>query len=343
MQTRITRRGFTLATMAATVAASAALTLTPMTSLYANAPAPPVTPAAPANANPIILTDTTAMYDVMNGAMPKIPSFPQLAKKPGYLRGYVKNSAGKPLVGAKVMALSSAVGGFGSGTTGETNEQGYYEIKLPYGVARYWCAGYAVTYHGVRIANTLHPADGKMSDFDTKQGAVKNWVFLPYGIVDEASVSDSPKYSGGYYGASFTVGYWTDDTNPNRPHQPGNIAIGDTVEVTLTPQGPLIDGSTGRTIILRNKATSAYSGFQVNNVPVGRYTISAKLIHDGQTENLRLKENIRRDAKGGLMPKVTEESATVIFRSAGSDPGILRVSGGNMERLELLLERTDLK
>jgi hypothetical protein len=338
MRTRITRRGFTIAIAATVAASAAALALTPIAPVYANAPAPPVAPAA--NANPIIVTDKTGMYDVMNGEMPKSPAFPKIAKKPGYLRGYVKNSAGKPLAGAKVMALTSAFGGFGSGTTGETNEQGYYEIKLPSGVARYWCAGYAVTYHGVRIASTLRPADGKMSDFDSKQGAVKNWVFLPYGIVDEATVSDNPKYSGGYFGASFTVGYWVDDPDPSR-HLAGGVSVGDMIEITLTPQGPLIDGSTGRTIIIRNKVESAFSGFQVNNVPVGRYSISAKLTRDGKTENLRLKENIRRDAKGGLMPKVTEDTATVIFRSDGSNPGILRVSGGNMERLEILLEHIE--
>ena len=72
MRTRITRRGFTIA-MAATVAASAAaaLALTPMAPVYANAPAPPATSAA-ANANPIIVTDTAGMYDVMNGQMPKM-------------------------------------------------------------------------------------------------------------------------------------------------------------------------------------------------------------------------------------------------------------------------------
>jgi hypothetical protein len=269
----------------------------------------------------------------MDGQMPRMPSFPKLAKKPGCLRGYVKNAAGKPLAGAKIMVTSSAVGGFGTSASAETNEQGYYEVKVPYGVARVWCAGYAVTYHGVRIANSLKAADGKLADFVSREGAVENFVFLPYGIVDEASVSDNPVFAGGYFGASFILGYWLYESGyPTK----GGIEQGATVEVTLTPQGPLIDGSTGRPITIRKKLdVGGY--FQVNNVPVGRYTIAAKLLHKGKWEVLRLEENVRRVSKGGLTPKKTDGPATVLFRSSGSDPGVLRVSMGNMERLELFV------
>jgi hypothetical protein len=319
-----------------TIAAALTAVASSLSAASARAPFPSV-PLSQVSAgtvgNPIIVTD---IHDVMGGQTPKKPAFPKVAKKPGYLRGYVKNAAGKPLAGAKVLVTSSAVGGFGSGASAETNEQGYYEIKVPYGIARVWCAGYAVTYHGVRIANTLCPADGKLQDFDSRQGAVENFVFLPYGIANEATVSDNPVYSGGYYGASFTVSHWIND-NSSHP-QPWGIPEGSTVEITLTPQGPLVDGSAGRPLIIRKKMEPGYSYFQVNNVPVGRYTITAKLLHDGTTQNLRLKDNGGRVAKGGMTPKQTEGAATIIFRSESSDPGTLRVSGGNMERHSLLLE-----
>jgi hypothetical protein len=318
--------------MGAMVAATSAAATLRIASASVPVPAPQTSAG-----NPSIVND---IHDVMDGQTPKTPAFPKIAKKPGYLRGYVKNAAGKPLAGAKVLVTTAAVGGFGSGRSAETNEQGYYEIKLPYGIARIWCAGYAVTYHGVRIANTLKAADGKLEDFDSNKGSVENFVFLPYGIASESSVSDNPVYSGGYFGASFTIGYWVDDPDPSR-HLPGGISAGDIVEITLTPQGPLIDGSKGRTLIIRQKIESAHSYFQVNNVPVGRYIIAAKLIRDGKTENLRLKDNGKLYAKGGMTPKVTEDTATVIFRSEGSDPGILRVSGGNMERYSMLVEHIE--
>lgn len=288
---------------------------------------------------PRVVTDTN---DVMNGKMPRLPVFPNLAKKPGYLRGYVKDSRGKPVQGAYVMITPPAL--FGSSfsrnsTTVRSDAKGLYEIKIPpSGGCQIWCAGHAVSYNGIRLALPLYPADG---EFDTslpgKAGAVENLVLLPYGVANPSTASDNPVYSGAYYGASFTVGYSNreaDDTTSPQQWLP----LGSEVEITLTPDGPLMDGSRGMPLVIRQKMTGK-SYFQVNNVPIGRYQIRARLLTQGQEETLRIKENIRRDAKGGLEPKEAVGQAIVLFRSESGDPATLRVSGGNMERLELLVER----
>ncbi len=289
-------------------------------------------------AEPLVVTE---MNDVMDGKTPAPPAFPKLAPKPGRLRGYVKDAAGRPLEGAKILVTTSAVGGLGSGVTAESDAKGYYEAPLPVGISQVWCAGYGVTYHGVRLALALRPADGKLGHFEAKKGAVENFYLAPYGIANEASVSENPVYAGGYYGASFTVGYWVAD--PDRPGITGGVPEGSTIEITLTPQGPLVDGSKGRTLVLRKKLEPYKSYFQVNDVPVGRYTIAARLITDGGSEPLRLKDNSGRPGKGGMTPKETEDSATIIFRSEGADHGILRVTGGSMERLSMLVERIEKK
>jgi hypothetical protein len=49
--------------------------------------------------------------DVMGGAMPKFPVFPKIAKKPGHIRGWVKDVKGKPLKGARIEIGSTAIGG----------------------------------------------------------------------------------------------------------------------------------------------------------------------------------------------------------------------------------------
>ncbi|MDQ3650398.1 MAG: pollen Ole e 1 allergen/extensin family protein [Acidobacteriota bacterium] len=62
----------------------------------------------------------------------------------GKVRGYVKDSMGKPLQGAYVGVRSSAVGGAYSGASGETDANGYYEIAVPWGAAHFYAAGYTI-------------------------------------------------------------------------------------------------------------------------------------------------------------------------------------------------------
>ena len=286
---------------------------------------------------PIIVTNTN---DVMGGKSPAIPAFPKLTRKPGYLRGSVRDSAGRPLEGAHIMVIPAAL--FGSSRTsqaikGRTDANGFYEIALPVGGCRVWCAGYAVTVNGVRLALPLHPADGELDTLDKDRGDIENFVLLSYGIANPSTVSENPVYCRGYYGASFTIGYnLSDPTDSVVP--PGNLPEGAEVEITLTPDGALMDGSQGHTLVVR-KTLKNSSYFQVNDVPIGRYRIWARLLNHGNAEPLRLKDNGRSAAQGGMEPKETEETATIIFRSESGDPSVLRVPNGNMERLSLLVKR----
>ena len=291
------------------------------------------TPNAPA---PILVTDTN---DVMNGKMPRLPAFPKLAKKAGYLPGYVKDSRGNPLAGAYVMITPPALFGYSgsrNSMTVRSDANGLYEVKIPTGGCQIWCAGHGVSYNGIRLALPLYPADG---EFDTSlpypAGAVENLVLLPYGVVDASTVSSNPVYSGAYYGASFTVGYSTRETDDTFAPKHW-LPLGSEVEIALTPDGPLMDGSAGLPLMIRKKLTGA-SYFQVNNVPIGRYQIRARLLTAGREEMLTLTDNSGRPGNGGLEPKEAVGQATVLFRSDSGDPATLRVSGGNMERLGLLI------
>jgi hypothetical protein len=160
---------------------------------------------------------------------------------------------------------------------------------------------------------------------------------MPYGVANISTASDNPVYSGAYYGASFTVGYGLREPDDNNAPKAW-LVQGTEVEITLTPEGPLLDGSEGRPLIIRKKLTPG-SYFQVNDIPIGFYRIRARVITENGGEPLRIKDNSRSDRKGGLEPKESEGTATVLFRSASSDPSTLRAAGGNMERLSLLVER----
>jgi hypothetical protein len=289
---------------------------------------------------PQVVTESQ-LNDVMEGKMPPMPKFAKLAKKHGFLRGYVKDVNGKPLAGAYIMILPPAV--FGSGFTkrsiiAKTDANGLYEVPVPLGGCTVYCAGYAVNYHGVRYALPLHAADGSLDIIDKNKGDIENFVLLSYGIANESSVSENPVYSGGYFGASFTVGYASRE--PDDPSYPHYLNLGADIEVTLTPDGPLLDGSTGRPLIIRGKVT--YRGYmQVNNVPIGQYKISVRMIDRGKIVPLRLKDNSNGDRKGGMQPRETTDTATLLFRSDSADPQVLRVTGGNMERLSLLIKKIE--
>lgn len=282
----------------------------------------------------------TDLNDVMGGRMPKFPAFPKLAKKPGFLRGYVKDANGKPLQGAYVMINPPTV--FGSGftkrsITARTDARGLYEVPVPSGGCTVWCAGYGVDYNGIRLALPLHPVDGSLDSIPKDRGDIENFVLLTYGVANPATVNDNPVYSGGYYGASFTVGYSAREANDT--FSPADwLTLGSEIEITLTPDGPLLDGTAGRPLVIRKKLTSS-TYFQVNNIPIGRYTVRATLIENGKTAPLRLTDNSHSPRKGGMTPKETNDSATILFRSDSSDPAVLRVPGGNMERLSLLVDR----
>jgi hypothetical protein len=223
--------------------------------------------------------------------------------------------------------------------TVRTDANGLYEVPIPMGGCQVWCAGYALDYHGVRLALPLHPADGELDNLNKAQGDIENFVLLPYGVANPSGVSENPVYSGNYYGGTFTVGYSTREANDT--FSPAYwLTLGSVVEITLTPDGPLVGGGAGRPIVIRKKLDyNCSSYFQVNNVPIGRYKIQARLIENGNTVPIRLKENVGSPPKGGLNPKETEDEATLLFRSDTGDPKTLRVPKGNMGRLELLIER----
>ena len=274
--------------------------------------------------------------DVMEGRTPPTPSFPHLSPRPGVLRGFVRDALGRPLAGAKVLARSSAFGGFGTGTVGTSDVKGYYEVPLAAGVARVWCAGAVATCDGIRLVLPLNPADNELEDFTVQKGAVENFVVRTWGKVSDSAAADRPEYAGSYYGGAFTLGYSTreaDDAN-----SPSDwLVLGSTIELVLTPQGPLLDGRPGEALTIRQKV-GPRGWFQVNDVPLGRYTIQARLTAlDGKVSPLRLRDNSLRSAPGGLDPKQTDGAAILRFRSEGGEPQTIR-PGGNLERLRLLVE-----
>jgi hypothetical protein len=185
--------------------------------------------------------------NVMGGAMPKLPVFPNVAKKPNRLRGYVRDAGGKPLEGAYIGVRSSAIGGRYSAASAETDANGYYEMEVPFGAAHFYAAGYTIDYGEGRAALALHPADGKAGSFVSADGAVENFVLLAYGIADRDGMSEKPWDSSNYYGGAVRVSY--DMSSGDMWASKGSLPAGAAIEITLTPEGELL--GRGRKIVRR--------------------------------------------------------------------------------------------
>lgn len=293
---------------------------------------------APAGAVTFDLSPNQGNINVTKSAMPTLPTFPKVAPKAGFVRGYVKDMNGKALKGAKIGVRSASAGGFYSGTQSQSDEKGYYEIEVPWGVASYYCAGYTMDWGEGRAAFGLHPVDGEAESFASAKGAVENWVLLPYGIADRDGVSDQPQYSGNYYGGSLSISYWVaeDSFSPE-----SNLPAGSQVELTFTPTAPLLGGGQGKTFVIRKALKSSdRTSFYVNNLPITTYRLSGTLIQGGQRSQLHIKETgPYMNNAFGLDPKEADGSVTLTFRPGGAKADMATAAHGNWNSLDVTLSR----
>ena len=174
------------------------------------------------------------------------------APQPNVLKGQVKDARGAPLAGAKIFADNTLL--YNTNAIGVSDASGKYSIPVgrPTGT---WHASAQLErkFNGQKYVFSLHPDTDDV--FAGNVGAVRNFIWKLQG----------ERPGGGYYGG-FVVAY-------------GEITNSfyietDKVELTLEPQGNLVDGSPGKTISSLLKRTP--EGDAIPDVPVARYKISAR-------------------------------------------------------------------
>lgn len=296
-----------------------------------------ITKANPANS--LRVGAETDYVNVMGGETPAIPQFSAVPKKAGYIRGYVKNSLGQPLAGAKLGLKSARIYDGYLAASGETDSKGYYEIKIPTGGARFDYAGYTMAYGNGRAALGLHPADGILSEsYPAATGAVENFVLLPFGIADANGVSSNARYRGNYYGGIMLLRYFIAPPGQD-PNDFGRmLAANSEIVITLKPiAGSNAQAQTARAFEIRKQVENSSIGeFYICNVPVGRYEIQVKQT-DGKP--LRLKQKSPTNSVFGIQPKETADSAQLIFNPLSADAKTAAASRGNWTDLEIIVER----
>ncbi|EIM02405.1 hypothetical protein RHOFW104T7_08770 [Rhodanobacter thiooxydans] len=183
----------------------------------------------------------------------------------GHATGTALDTRGKPIAGAKILLDNRVF--YASYIHGSTGEDGSYRIKAQPGA---WKAHASIkkAYNGKTYTLELQPDN--VDSFDD-QGAVRNFVWKLEGRV--------PDNDYGFYGGFIQLSTDLDFS--------GDL---DHVELTLTPSGPLIDGSPGKTLRLRPGDHYWVDRYQVEDVPLGRYTVEAALKGVAGNRRLRIQD-----------------------------------------------------
>lgn len=184
--------------------------------------------------------------------------------EPAVVKGRVTTAAGEPLAGVSVLADNTLM--YDSNLLTTTDADGRYRIELPAEFTTTWTmySSLSKTFHDQHYEIEL--AVDK-APFSTSEGAVRDIVWKLSGIYDES-------LDLGYGETAFVYqDYNTYDID--------NMAD---VELTFTPTGPMIDGSTMEPFHRRAE------GGQIDDLPIGPYSVSARYLPEGgQAKDLLIK------------------------------------------------------
>ena len=245
---------------------------------------------------------------------------PPPGAKPGKLVGKLVDASGKPLRNVTVAI-------FGFSDKGEpVNKEvtvagpaGEYEMDLPAGKYNTPTARIGVDYNGRSYVLPLAAADGTREWTEQKSartGMVRDFVWRISGPVP----GGDPTAASGYWGGSIHFDKGADL---------GDVA---TIDITLTPDGPLIDGSEGQPLSFERKLPwKRQEDHLLPNVPLGRYVATAQLKYLTRPKPLRLAsftvdpKNLEVPTPDKLPTKVTVE-----FECREAKPGEWRVLVPNL-------------
>jgi hypothetical protein len=181
----------------------------------------------------------------------------------GIVQGRVTDAQGKPMPNVKVVIENTVF--YASYVHAVTNAQGQYKATVPNGS---WKASARIekSFAGKVYLFDLHPDNNE--PFAGTAGATRNFVWKTSGKKPDGS---------GFYGSDIAV-----------YGEPGFSFMMDDVELTLTPDGTIIDGSKGKTVT--NSLTDIGGGEDgIRDIPIGKYSITAKLKATGKTLQVRLR------------------------------------------------------
>ncbi|MEU8192316.1 carboxypeptidase-like regulatory domain-containing protein [Microbispora amethystogenes] len=175
--------------------------------------------------------------------------------EPGVLKGRVVDAQGRPIEGAEIVADNQLL--YNSNAVARTAGDGLYRVDTDVR-ATFHASGTVVRrYNGQDYTLSLAPDDD--APFAGPSGAIRNFTWKLTGKKPDDL---------GFYGSKVLF-----RLDLNDQINTGAFLDDEKVRLTLTPEGPLIDGSEGTRIV--RQATRNGDGSGLEDIPVGRYRIAA--------------------------------------------------------------------
>ena len=283
------------------------------------------TPPKQGGATPKVKAPAAPARDSHTALPIKPLRLPQLAPRPGYVIGRAVFEDGRPIpqFTAWVAGYDGQVNLFAGtvpslGTVEASNGRYAIQTKDTFKHVRP-VTGTVIGVHAVakipyRNQNYLlemYPLDGKTNgpdkgDFrgNSGPGVVRDFVLKMRGLRPGYSANEETetRYSHAFYGGAVTLDgqvsskpdvIFEDATALSQAFKEGSV------EVTLTPDGPLLDGTTGLTITSSTPVGALRLGGNwrlrvIRNIPLGVYTATARLVlPSGEAHALRVRGDIR--------------------------------------------------
>ena len=180
----------------------------------------------------------------------------------GIVKGRVTDAKGNPLANTKVVIENTIL--YASYVYAYTDAKGYYKTNVPIGS---WTVSVQIKRNFLGTEYLFDLTPDNYNSFAGYTGAVRNLVWKLSG----------EKPQGGYYGNNVAV--YADILN---------FMLLTDVELTLTPDGPLADGSTGQ-LIKGNLFDIGGGEYGLNDVPLGKYSITARNKATNEPLQIRLR------------------------------------------------------
>ncbi|HZF68673.1 MAG TPA: carboxypeptidase-like regulatory domain-containing protein [Gemmatirosa sp.] len=276
----LARANFAGAVTLAASGAPAGLTVTVPSAATSDASAAVSVQAAPtvvAGDYPITLTGNAAgLAPVTTGLVVRVaaaaPAQPSPTVDPGVVTGVALDGRGRPIANAlvqvKMMFNPNVV-------TAHTGADGRYTVRgLPAGLAHKVWAWYEVTYGGRSYCSRLAmPNVGDYDPFVPSSAVTRDFRWQLTGRIPDAGNN--------YFGASLAMSINSADWDTL-------LEDGDQVELRLTPQGPLVDGS--EAAVVTRTVRFARSGWdsRLDDIPHGIYTAQATRVRGGVRTTLKV-------------------------------------------------------
>ena len=238
----------------------------------------------------------------------------QARPAPNVVQGTVSTIDGRPVAGATIRVAGATGAARGTSISTKTDASGRYRVSVPLG--HYNVDGFAdvkfngQTYKELWLDRGDAPCERVMSD----KGIVRNFVLRMSGPKRCTNGTDA-RNPDAYYGAYITAmsSAFPDDA---------------VITFTLTPSGPLADGTRGRTLVIkRTGAALKKGGGPINetaflhDIPLGRYNMSAVARYADGSQRATVLE--LRDGSG-----TTARSLNIDFKANVFGGGIRSVGIG---------------